>query len=75
MLTYEKQIEDKDGKRHVFCSFCQLIEHDAVHWKKYLENLDAFQGSDGSYFEDMPSDFSNLLETFEKLLVIKIFRP
>jgi hypothetical protein len=47
------------------------VQSHAKEWEAYATNLD----DDKTYFDEMPMGLSTSLTPFEKLLVVKIFKP
>jgi hypothetical protein len=62
-------VDDKVG--HMFTNFCSKIIKNAKKWEKYVANLQ----DNKTFFKEMPNDMANKLEPFEKLLIVKIFKP
>jgi len=75
-IEYAANMLDVDsGAKHPFSSFGTHISVDQEEWKEYTAGLNSFQGSGGSYFDDIPNPFSYELTTFELLMIVKIFKP
>jgi hypothetical protein len=41
----------------------------------YIDDLDSFKGQEKSYFAQMPAFLKESLTSFDKLLIVKVFRP
>ena len=54
-----------------FINLCKEIEQSAEDWEAYAIGFEPFS----SYFYSMPCNFGERLSSFEKLLLIKIFKP
>jgi dynein heavy chain, axonemal len=58
-------------KNGAFVSLCAEVVEDAADWEAYVAGGQHFN----RHFETMPCNFGARLTPFEKLLLIKIFKP
>jgi len=58
-------------EEHQFANFCTKVIENAKEWEAYQGNLDDAT----TFFESMPQGLAGKLETFEKLIIVKIFKP
>ena len=54
-----------------FSHLCKEIEENHEDWDMFVEGLEPYD----NYFNAMPCNFGQSLGAFEKLLLIKIFKP
>ncbi len=64
-LAYCLQLREPER----FGSLCQEICDNSAEWEDYVAN----EGED--YFDKMPCNFHERLDSFERLLILKIFKP
>lgn len=57
--------------RHRFNNFCNRIVKHAKAWEDYCTNLE----DNKTFFKNMPNGLAKKLNPFEKLLIVKIFKP
>ena len=53
----------------MFKGICDNVKNNIDAWENYVLNEEEF------YLENMPNDYSNTLSSFDKLLILKIFKP
>jgi hypothetical protein len=56
---------------HEFDNFCQKVTENAPKFADYVAQLD----DEKIYFDSMPMKLDSKLTPFEKLLVVKLFKP
>ena len=67
----QKEVNVEESNVSEFKSFCDKVQTHAKEWGQYVANLD----DERTYFDDMPMGLSKTLTPFEKLLIVKIFKP
>ena len=63
---------EEDVKPNPFFDFCHFVTENAEEFKEYATKED---GSAYSFFMAMPCGLSRTLSSFEKLLIVRIFKP
>ena len=54
-----------------FVNLCEDVENNPDDWERYAYGFEPYE----NYYDCMPSGFGERLSNFEKLLLIKIFKP
>jgi len=60
---------------YYFSKLLSMITNYESAWQTYIDDLDSFKGQEKSYFAQMPAFLKESLTSFDKLLIVKVFRP